>query len=259
MPFIVDNTVRLALPLPAARARRRHRRALGDQVHRRPRHDDGRRDRRVGQVPVGQRQVPGHDRALARLSRRELLRDLRRLRLHMRCAHGDDAHVRPVALAVQRLAAPAGPRDAAAADGPALRERARGREVPVRASAGGVGQLPGPARQQVLRARRRYMPQGASGLLSFGDQGRRRSGREVHRGAHVHEPPRQHRRRQDARDPSGLDDASPAGRGGAGRRPASRRTWSGCRSGSKRSTTSSGTSTSRCTPRRKSRGGDERC
>ena len=55
----------LALPVPAVRLRRRHRRALGHQVHRRPRHHHGRRGRRVGQVPLGQRQVSRHDRALA--------------------------------------------------------------------------------------------------------------------------------------------------------------------------------------------------
>ena len=52
-------------------------------------------DRRVRQVPLGQRQVPGDDRALARLPRRELLRDLRRLRLHDEGAHGDDARSAP--------------------------------------------------------------------------------------------------------------------------------------------------------------------
>ena len=72
--------VRLAVPVPADRARRRHRRPLGDQVHRRPRHDDGRRDRRVGQVPLGQRQVPGARPSPRRLPRRALPRDLRRLR-----------------------------------------------------------------------------------------------------------------------------------------------------------------------------------
>ena len=61
---------RLAVSVPADRARRRHRRPLGDQVPRRPRHDDGRRHRRVGQVSLGQRQVPADDRAVARLSRR---------------------------------------------------------------------------------------------------------------------------------------------------------------------------------------------
>ena len=61
---------RLAVPVPAVRARRRHRHPLGDQVPRRPRHDDGRRRRRVRQVPLGQRQVSADDRAFARLSRR---------------------------------------------------------------------------------------------------------------------------------------------------------------------------------------------
>ena len=43
----------LAVPVPAVRLGRGHRRALGDQVHRRARHHHGRRDRRVGQVPAG--------------------------------------------------------------------------------------------------------------------------------------------------------------------------------------------------------------
>ena len=38
-------------PLPPARARRRHRAALGDQVPRRPRHLDRRRDRGLGRFP----------------------------------------------------------------------------------------------------------------------------------------------------------------------------------------------------------------
>ena len=133
--------LRLALPVPPVRVRRRHRGALGDQVHRRPRHHHGRRDRRVGQVPLGQRQLPRHDRALARLSRRALLRNLRRLRLHHEGAHGDAAHLRPGAVAVQRLDAAAGPRDAAPAHEGALRQRARGGAVPGVASAGELGEL----------------------------------------------------------------------------------------------------------------------
>ena len=72
----------LPLSLPAVRARRRHRDPFGHQVSRRPRHDDGRHPRRVRQVPLGQRQLSADDRALARLPRRDLLRDLRRFRLH---------------------------------------------------------------------------------------------------------------------------------------------------------------------------------
>ncbi len=117
----------LALPVPADRMGRGHRGALGDQVHRRPRHHDGRGDRGVGQVQLGQRQVPGVHLALARLPRRHLPRDLRRLRLHHEGAHGDHAHLRPRARAAQRLAAAAGPRVAARAHGAPLRERAGGR------------------------------------------------------------------------------------------------------------------------------------
>ena len=71
---------RVAVPVPSDRARRGHRRALGDEVSRRPRHDDGRRAGRIGQLPVGQRQVSADDGAVARLSRRDVPRDVRRLR-----------------------------------------------------------------------------------------------------------------------------------------------------------------------------------
>ena len=142
----------LAVPVPAPRMGRRHRRALGHQVHRRPRHHHGRRHRRVGQVRLGQRQVPRVHLALARLPRRHLPRDLRRLRLHDEGAHGDHAHLRPVAFADKRLAAAAGPGIAARAHGPPLRERARGGEVPQGSPAGGLGELPRAAGQQVLFA-----------------------------------------------------------------------------------------------------------
>src|SRR5207244_1763328 len=64
----------LALSVPPVRVGRRYRGALGNEIHRRPRHDDGRADRRIGQVSLGRRrnsrQVSRHARALARLSRR---------------------------------------------------------------------------------------------------------------------------------------------------------------------------------------------
>ena len=93
----------------------------------------------------------------------------------MRCAHGDAAHVRPGALAVQRVAAAAGARDAAGAHGPPLRERARGREVPGAAPAGIVGELSRPARQQVLRARAQVHAEGRE----------RRCSRSASRAAHA--------------------------------------------------------------------------
>ena len=46
IPLVIDNTLATPVPDPAAPARRRHRRALGDEVHRRPRHLDRRGHRR---------------------------------------------------------------------------------------------------------------------------------------------------------------------------------------------------------------------
>src|SRR5439155_1590641 len=72
---------RLSLPLPADRAWRGHRHPFGHQVSRWSRHDHGRGDRRIGKVRLGERQVSANDDALARLPRRDLSRNLRRLRL----------------------------------------------------------------------------------------------------------------------------------------------------------------------------------
>ena len=97
-----------------------------------------------GKLPVGQRQVPGHDRAVAGLPRRQVLRDLRRLRLHDARAHGDAARLRRRARADERVADPAGRRDAAAAHGAALRQRARGRAIPARRTRASAGStIPG--------------------------------------------------------------------------------------------------------------------
>ena len=146
LPLVIDNTFATPVPVPAVRARRAHRRALGHQVHRRSRHVDRRRDRRLGALRLGARALPGRDRALARLSRHALLRDVRQLRVHHQGARRDDARLRPGALAVQRLPAAAGPRDAVAAHAPARRERARAGRVPARAPARALRQLPRRAR-----------------------------------------------------------------------------------------------------------------
>ena len=52
---------------------------------------------------------------------------------------------------------------------------------------------------------KRYLAEGRGIAARFRHQGRIRGGREIHRGAHLREPPRQHRRRQVAGDPPGLD------------------------------------------------------
>ena len=92
-----------------------------------------------GRFPWDNGKFPGHDRAVEGLSRRQVLRDLRRLRLHDARAHGDAARLRRRARADQRLADPAGHRDAAAAHGAALRQRARGRALPARRTRASAG------------------------------------------------------------------------------------------------------------------------
>ena len=63
VPLVVDATLATPVPVPADRARRRHRGALGHQVPRRPRHVHRRRGRRVRPVRLGRRPLPAHDRA----------------------------------------------------------------------------------------------------------------------------------------------------------------------------------------------------
>ena len=53
----------------------------------------------------------------------------------------------------------------------------------------------------------KYLPKGASGLLNFGVKGGAKAGEKFIEAARVHEPPRQHRRREDADHPPGLDHA----------------------------------------------------
>ncbi len=164
--------LRHAVPVPADRVRRRHRGALGHQVHRRPRHDHRRRAGGVGQIPLGQRQIPRHDRTLARLSRRALSRDLRRLRLHHEGAHGDHAHARADAVAHERLDPAAGTGDAARAHGPSRGQRLGGRPLSRGAPAGELGQLPEPAVEQVSRPGEEVHAQGRGRHHDLRDQGR---------------------------------------------------------------------------------------
>ncbi len=146
-----------AVPGPPDRARRRHRRPLGDEVHRRARHriggivvDGGTFDWKAsGRFPDFTEPDPsyhglvytdvftanfGANIAFIIKVRVQVLRDI-------------GAAISPV----QRLPLPAGHRDAAAADGAAQPERAGGGEVPERAPEGGLGQLPRPARAPGLR------------------------------------------------------------------------------------------------------------
>ena len=120
-----------AVPDPADRARRRHRRALGDQVPRRPRHGDRGRDRRQRQLrldagPPSRLHQPG-----PQLPRRGVRR-ARPARLRTQGPRAAAARPRLGGRAVQRVPGRAGPRDAEPAHRAARRQRTEGRRVPRR-------------------------------------------------------------------------------------------------------------------------------
>ena len=119
--------LRDAVSLPADRVGRRHRHPLGDQVHRRPRHEHRRRRRRLGGVQLVERPLPGDRRPLARLPRAAVPRDVRHLRLLHEAARRDPARSRRRDEPVQRVPLPAGARDVVAAHGTPRRERPGGR------------------------------------------------------------------------------------------------------------------------------------
>ncbi len=118
--------LRHAVPVPPDRVGRRHRDPLGDQVPRRARDDDGRRRGRGRHVQLVERPVPRRRRSVPGVPRAAVPRDVRHLRLPDEAAGRDPARPRRGTLAVQRLPAAPGDRDAVAADGPARRQRAGG-------------------------------------------------------------------------------------------------------------------------------------
>ena len=179
LPLIVDNTVPTPLGCRRLRARRRHRGALGHEVHRRPRHVDRRRPRRRRQVRLGRqrRAVPGPDEARPVLPRRRLGRRARAGRLHRPRAHRAAAQHRRGAVAVQRLPVPPGPRDAAAAHGAALRERrwrSRGTSRATRRSSGSTTRASSSPYHDVAK---RQLSGGFGGLVTFGIEGGREAGK----------------------------------------------------------------------------------
>ena len=220
MPLIVDNTIAHAVPDAADRARRRHRRALGHQVPRRPRHRDRRHHRRLRQVRLGRarRAYPGLDHA--------------RTRPTTASNYGDRSARRPTcsrpacsccATSARRsprstLPARAGHRDAVAADGAARAERAGGSPSGWRRATrwrrcyyAGLASSPWHAagsRSTLPRGRRRGGGVRASRAAS-------RPGKQVRRRAGAAQPRGQHRRRPQPGDPPGEHDPQPALRRGA--------------------------------------------
>ena len=144
-----------ALPAAAVRARRRPRLPLGDEVSRRPRHDDRRRAGRRRHVRLHRhRPLPRIHRTLRRLSRHGLRRGKHGRAVPAARAPRGPARLRRMPASASRVATAAGHRNLAAAHGPARREYAQGGRIPARASGGRRRRVSRTADASRLRARR---------------------------------------------------------------------------------------------------------
>ena len=136
-----------------------------------------------GALQLVERTLSGRRRALARVSRPAVPRDVRHLRLPDEAARGDAARSRCGDEPVQRVPVPAGSRDAVAADGPSRRQRRGGRDLPGLARA---RERTSPTRA-CRRSRYRplvdkYLPRGAGAVFSFECRGGRTAGQDFIRG-----------------------------------------------------------------------------
>ena len=169
--------VRDAVSVPPAGMGRRHRRAFGDEVHRRPRHEHRRRRCRQGHVRLVERPLSDRRGAVAGVSRPRVSRKLRHLRLSDEAARGDAARPRRGACAAECVFVHAGSRNAAAADEGARRQRnavarflaADPRVERVRYA--GLDDSPYAA------LREKYLPRGAGAVFCFDLPGGRDAGR----------------------------------------------------------------------------------
>ena len=118
-----------AVPLPAARVRRRPDHPLRHEVHRGQRDDDRGRRRRLRHLRLVERTLSGDRGSVGRVPRPQVPRDVRRLRAADEAALRDAARLRRGAGALQRVPAGARAGVARGADGPPRRERARGRRM----------------------------------------------------------------------------------------------------------------------------------
>ena len=96
LPLIVDNTFATPFLCRPIEWGADIVAALGDEVHRRPRHEHRRRGRRLGAVQLVERPLSGGRRSVAGLSRPPVPRDLRHLRLSDEAARRDPARSRRV-------------------------------------------------------------------------------------------------------------------------------------------------------------------
>ena len=147
LPLIVDNTFATPFLCRPIEWGADIVAALGDEVHRRSRHEHRRRGRRLGAVQLVERPLSGDRRTVAGLSRAPVPRNLRHLRVPDEAAGRDAARSRRVHEPVQCLPVPAGTRDAVVADGASCRECRRRGELSRVARARLERDLPRPARR----------------------------------------------------------------------------------------------------------------
>ena len=185
-----------AVPHPPARARRRRRHPLGDEVPRWPRHVDRRRHRRRRHLRLrpGRREVPELQHARGELPRAGVRAGPRRRRhprsqpgLHPQGPRAAAARPRLGHLAVQRLPHRAGPRDAQPAGGAARRERPHGRRRTSRSTrrsrpCAGPRSTVSPARSSPTS----YAPKGAGAVLAFEIRGGLEAGQRFVEGLSLH-------------------------------------------------------------------------
>ncbi len=188
-----------ALPVPAHRARRRHRGALGDQVHRGPRH---RASAGSSSSRVASRGTTASSRCMtepvASYDDAALLGELRRVRLPAcACASSSCATSAPACPRSTRSSSCSGSRrwrcgwSATSRTPPAvakfLAERPQRR----------MGRVRRACRRRPWHQRaKRYLPKGPGAVFAFGVKGGRAAGQALHRGGRDVQPPGQRRRRR---------------------------------------------------------------
>ena len=175
--------LRDAVPVPADRVGRRHRRPLGDEVHRRPRHEHRRRRRRLRRLQLVERTLSGRRRAVARLPRPRSSTRRSASTATDEAARRDAARPRRGDEPVQRVPVPAGARDAVAADGAPRRERAGGRRRSSRRTSWRrTSRYPGLPTSRYRPLVDKYLPRGAGAVFSFDCEGGREAGQDFIRG-----------------------------------------------------------------------------
>ena len=223
LPLIVDNTVPTPIGTPRLRPRRRHRRALRDEVHRRPRHLDRRRRRRLRASSTGPRNarpVPGPDEARPVLPRRRLgATRSGRPPTSAACARCCCAtRARRSRRSTRSCSCRASRRCRCGWSG-TRRTPSRSRSTSRRTTASTGSTTRASSRARTTRSRTASSTAATAALVDVRDQGRRARPASVHREPRAVQPPGEHRRREVARDPQRVDDALAAERRGArGRR-----------------------------------------